>query len=194
MSRAWLTTSTSVAEGWGCSVVEAAAWGVPCLALDVPGIRDSVIDGRTGWLVPRGDAVGPALTQVLSALAEENRAREIALACQDWARCFSWDRSAGLICSPVSPGAGSAGWIARRRVHRDGGSRRSVGPDRPDNIRSGLAPTRSPAQLAISRDSALLSVPAGLVGVLSYTCTLHLAHGSALWVPRTRSRHATVRM
>ena len=37
LSRAWLTTSTSKAEGWGCAIIEAAAWGVPCLALNGPG-------------------------------------------------------------------------------------------------------------------------------------------------------------
>jgi glycosyltransferase involved in cell wall biosynthesis len=48
LSRAWVTTSTAAAEGWGCSVIEAAAWGVPCVALNVPGIRDSVLNGQTG--------------------------------------------------------------------------------------------------------------------------------------------------
>ena len=37
LSRAWVTTATSVAEGWGCSVIEAAAWGVPCVAMAAPG-------------------------------------------------------------------------------------------------------------------------------------------------------------
>ncbi len=36
--------------------MEAAACGTPSLASDSPGLRDSVRDGRTGVLVPHGDA------------------------------------------------------------------------------------------------------------------------------------------
>jgi hypothetical protein len=97
LSRAWLTTSTSAAEGWGCSIIEAAAWGIPCLALRVPGIRDAVLDGSTGWLVDRSEQFAPTLVAVLAELADEERAREVAEACQTWARCFSWDRTADLL-------------------------------------------------------------------------------------------------
>ena len=41
----------SDAEGWGQVVVEAASYGMPTLARDVPGLRDSIRDGETGWLV-----------------------------------------------------------------------------------------------------------------------------------------------
>jgi glycosyltransferase involved in cell wall biosynthesis len=97
LSRAWVTTSTAAAEGWGCSVIEAAAWGVPCVALNVPGIRDSVLNGQTGWLVTRPQDFGPVLITALTELADEDRAQEITAACQEWARCFSWDRSAELL-------------------------------------------------------------------------------------------------
>ncbi len=42
------------------AVAEAAACGVPSLAVDVPGIRDLVIPGVTGALWPRGDAAALA--------------------------------------------------------------------------------------------------------------------------------------
>ena len=41
----------SDAEGWGQVVIEAAAYGLPTLARDVPGLRDSIRPGETGWLV-----------------------------------------------------------------------------------------------------------------------------------------------
>ncbi|AMB40514.1 glycosyltransferase family 1 protein [Paenarthrobacter ureafaciens] len=101
LSRAWVTASTSAAEGWGCSVIEAAAWGVPCMALRVPGIRDSVVEGRTGWLVDTAREFGPALVTALETMANPNKAREISAQCQQWARCFTWDRSAELLAGVV---------------------------------------------------------------------------------------------
>ncbi|WP_051684033.1 glycosyltransferase family 4 protein [Blastococcus sp. URHD0036] len=97
LARAWLTTSTSQAEGWGCTILEAAAWGVPCLALRVPGVRDSVLDGETGWLVDESRDLGSALVRALRELVDPVRAEAVADTCRTWAGCFSWDRSANLL-------------------------------------------------------------------------------------------------
>lgn len=43
-------------EGMPRSVLEAMAMGRPILTTDVPGCRETVVPGRNGWLVPRGDA------------------------------------------------------------------------------------------------------------------------------------------
>lgn len=43
-------------EGFGLTAVEAAVRGVPTLVADLEGLRDAVIDGVTGFLVPSGDA------------------------------------------------------------------------------------------------------------------------------------------
>jgi hypothetical protein len=43
MARAHALVVTSVREGWGLVVTEAAAHGTPSIAYDVPGLRDSVI-------------------------------------------------------------------------------------------------------------------------------------------------------
>ena len=101
LAQAWLTASTSAAEGWGCSVIEAAAWGVPCLALQVPGIWDSVLDGETGWLIEEPQKLGAAMISALEYLGDRKRAAKMAAACRDWAGCFSWDRSADLLAGVV---------------------------------------------------------------------------------------------
>ena len=120
LSRAWLTASTSAAEGWGCSIIEAAAWGIPCLALRVPGIRDAVLHGSTGWLVDRPEQFAPTLVSVLAELADEERAREVAEACQAWARCFTWDRTADLLAGVLlaETRAPSVNRRAERRIAR----------------------------------------------------------------------------
>ena len=62
LDRAWLHVVTTAGEGWGLSVIEAAARGVPTLGFDVDGICDSVRPGDTGWLVPDGgDLAGESL-------------------------------------------------------------------------------------------------------------------------------------
>ena len=97
LSRSWMTASTSASEGWGCSVIEAAAWGVPCLALRVPGIRDSVVDGRTGWLVDHPKDFGAAIVDAMTELAAPEAAIIVSGECREWARCFTWDRSTKLL-------------------------------------------------------------------------------------------------
>ena len=47
--------SLSYREGFGLVVIEAAAMEIPGIVTDVPGQRDTVIDGKTGILVPGHD-------------------------------------------------------------------------------------------------------------------------------------------
>ena len=94
LGRAWLTVMPSLAEGWGLTVLEANTLGTPAIAYDVPGLRDSVRDGRTGWLLPAGHDLTEALTSALSELADPARRRFYATESQRWARRFSWDSSA----------------------------------------------------------------------------------------------------
>jgi glycosyltransferase involved in cell wall biosynthesis len=125
LSQAWLTASVSAAEGWGCSVIEAAAFGVPCLGLWVPGIRDSVVPGQTGWLVePDGD-IAAALVDALRHLSDEGHAARIAEQCRQWAACFNWDRSAELLAGVVRHEISAQ----QRRRERGGAHRRVARSD-----------------------------------------------------------------
>jgi glycosyltransferase involved in cell wall biosynthesis len=46
----------SLYEGFGLAVIEAQAAGVPVVATPVGGVRETVVDGETGFLVPVGNA------------------------------------------------------------------------------------------------------------------------------------------
>lgn len=94
ISRAWLTVAPSLAEGWGLTVLEANTLGTPTLAYDVPGLRDSVCHGVTGWLVPPGEGLSRALSSALEELSDSGRQQVIADACRQWSRRFSWDLTA----------------------------------------------------------------------------------------------------
>jgi glycosyltransferase involved in cell wall biosynthesis len=67
LRRAWAVALTSPKEGWGITNVEAAACGTPVVASDSPGLRESVVDRETGFLVPHGDVA--ALTSIFQQLA-----------------------------------------------------------------------------------------------------------------------------
>jgi glycosyltransferase involved in cell wall biosynthesis len=51
MCAAWLLLHPALIEGWGIVIAEAAIRGTPAIGFDVPGLRDSVINGKTGLLV-----------------------------------------------------------------------------------------------------------------------------------------------
>jgi glycosyltransferase involved in cell wall biosynthesis len=51
LCSAWMLLHPALIEGWGIVVAEAAIRGTPAIGFDVPGLRDSVINGETGVLV-----------------------------------------------------------------------------------------------------------------------------------------------
>lgn len=50
LDQAWFLVHPALIEGWGLVVLEAAARRTPTLALNVAGLRDSIVQGRTGLL------------------------------------------------------------------------------------------------------------------------------------------------
>lgn len=64
----------SYREGFGMTIIEAAACGVPAVASRIYGITDAVADGKTGLLFPVGEV--PALTQALLTLITEDALRK----------------------------------------------------------------------------------------------------------------------
>jgi hypothetical protein len=94
LGEAWLTVAPSAAEGWGLTIVEANAIGTPAVAYDVPGLRDSVRHGMTGWLVRHGQTLADALGDALQEVSDPDRRAQIGAAAKAWAGAFSWDSSA----------------------------------------------------------------------------------------------------
>lgn len=58
MDNAFALLMTSKWEGYGLVCMEAAARGLPVIAFRVPGIREAVVDGKTGFLIDSDDDEG----------------------------------------------------------------------------------------------------------------------------------------
>lgn len=94
----------SVKEGWGITVVEANALGVPVVATDAPGLRDAVIHEQTGVLVADAapERLVPRLAEAIGGLlADENRLARLAAGALAWSRRFDWDASAAIMADAV---------------------------------------------------------------------------------------------
>jgi len=66
LARAHVLVATSVREGWGLNVSEAAACGTPALGYAVAGLVDSVPASGGALVEPRPDALGHALVKLFS--------------------------------------------------------------------------------------------------------------------------------
>ena len=73
LAQVQIFTLISNWEGLPCTIIEAMRAGLPVVASDVGGVNEIVIDGQTGYVIPRGDAV--TLRQKLAYLIDNESAR-----------------------------------------------------------------------------------------------------------------------
>ena len=93
LRRVWAMAFASPKEGWGITNLEAAACATPVIASDSPGLRESVRDGETGFLVPHGDI--EAMASAFGRLAASRELVEsLGVAGRRFAETFTWERSA----------------------------------------------------------------------------------------------------
>jgi glycosyltransferase involved in cell wall biosynthesis len=91
LAQASLLVSASQHEGWGIVILEAATRGTPTLAIDAAGVRDAVLDGVTGILIPSEGhrAVGLAKAWV-NAANDPEMLRRMGSAAQHRVSEFNW--------------------------------------------------------------------------------------------------------
>ena len=108
VGSAWVNLHTSTTEGWGYSIMEASACGVPTVGYRVPGVAESVQDKMNGSLVRDGNIESLA-RGILSVIGEPGRMR---VSSREYAEGFSWRKTAEK-------------WDALLRfvIHRDGEDR-----------------------------------------------------------------------
>ena len=109
LNRCHVFLNASPKEGWGLTVVEANACGVPVVGSDRPGLRDSIQNGVTGFLVPYGHADAFA-RRTVELLADAALWEHTSRAASAWAESLTWERTADemepLLARAAGPGDG----------------------------------------------------------------------------------------
>jgi glycosyltransferase involved in cell wall biosynthesis len=93
LQRAWLNVTASSVEGWSLVALESAACKTPTVAMRVGGLREAVVDHKTGLLSDTREQ----LAQNIKKLLEDDALREqMGEAAYDRAQDFAWERTARL--------------------------------------------------------------------------------------------------
>lgn len=92
LAKAYLLVNPSVREGWGLVVIEAASVGTPTVGYNVAGLKDSIVNGKTGILCDKNPK---ACTEAILGLVENREKYQLFKKnCLQWCRRFSWEKSA----------------------------------------------------------------------------------------------------
>jgi len=93
LRRSHLSIYPSLKEGWGLTNIEANACGTTVLASRVPGLRDSVDEGKSGLLFEYGD-IREFTNKALKILGDDNFRTNLEKGALLHAARFSWDTTA----------------------------------------------------------------------------------------------------
>ncbi|MDQ1662256.1 MAG: hypothetical protein QOJ68_2236 [Blastococcus sp.] len=103
LARTWVHLCPSVKEGWGLVVSEAGSHGVPTVGYrSAGGLRESIIDGRTGILVDDLDEMAAAVDRLL---ADGQLRARMGSAAVGHAGAYSWPASIGAFAGVLSAAA-----------------------------------------------------------------------------------------
>jgi glycosyltransferase involved in cell wall biosynthesis len=89
--RAWVLVSTSLREGWGMTITEAAACATPAVVTRIAGHSDAVEHGVTGILVDTPSEFAGALESVLR---DDTQRKRLGRGARDYASRLTWEATA----------------------------------------------------------------------------------------------------
>ena len=92
VASSWLNIHSSVTEGWGISIIEAASAGTPTVCYKVSGVSDSVEDGFNGITVQNGNRK-ELYDAAMKILKEPKKWWSSSV---EVAKKYSWDKTANL--------------------------------------------------------------------------------------------------
>lgn len=91
MQKCHIITVTSIKEGWGLIVTEAASQGTPAVVYDADGQRDSVKHGKTGLITATTpEALSEGITTILT---DQRLYRRLQKGAWEWSKQLTFDQS-----------------------------------------------------------------------------------------------------
>jgi glycosyltransferase involved in cell wall biosynthesis len=93
MARSWVYAIASEKEGWGLTVMESSAAGLPVVGYRVEGLIDSISDGYSGYLVDNG-RIGMMAERIIELFANPALREKMSKDAVVWASRFSWENTA----------------------------------------------------------------------------------------------------
>jgi len=123
LCSAWLLLHPAMIEGWGIVIAEAAIRGTPAIGFDVPGLRDSVVNGETGMLVKNEGQFASAWA---SLALDRRRAGEMGAVARVRAEQLHWSAAIegfAAVTAEALARAGHKSGAADRPARRPGSAR-----------------------------------------------------------------------
>lgn len=93
MCRAHIIAVTSIKEGWGIIVIEASTCGTPAVVYNIDGLRDSVINNKTGLICSRNNPQNLA-ENIIKLMKNKNLYNIMKRKSWERSKEFSWDKTA----------------------------------------------------------------------------------------------------
>lgn len=91
LSKSWIFVNPSAGEGWSIAVIEANLYGTPAISFTVPGLTESIRDGKTGLLAKDEKELINKICEVLRDKALRETLSKNAIR---WSQKFSWTKAA----------------------------------------------------------------------------------------------------
>lgn len=99
MGKADILLAPSVKEGWGLIIGEAGISQTPAIVYNVPGLKDTVINEKTGLIVDKDPkAMAKAVIRLLKSKTLYNKLQKGA---DNLAKTYSWDNTAKVFTSVI---------------------------------------------------------------------------------------------
>jgi len=93
MGKAYILIAPSMKEGWGLTVPEAGKVGTPAIGYNVEGLRDVILNGRTGILTSKNNYTELA-KEIIKMLENNSKYKSYAKAANIMSLSYNWENTA----------------------------------------------------------------------------------------------------
>jgi glycosyltransferase involved in cell wall biosynthesis len=92
LQKAWLIVSPSIREGWCLSLLEANSCGTPGIAFNVPGLKNSIKNNKTGVLISDNN-IKEFTNRIIFLLKNRRLLDSLSKNALEWSYNFSWEKT-----------------------------------------------------------------------------------------------------